>query len=278
MKRAVAWMGILCCMALGLLAGCGGQEEANRGNQPVELTVFAAASLTEALAELGEAYMQAHKDIHIVYNFDSSGTLKTQIRAGADCDIFLSAGQKQMNQLDIAEDGGDNTEGLDFVMQGTRFDILENKVVLAVPQGNPKQIDSYGDLKGLLARGDILLAMGNADVPVGQYTQRILAFLGLKEEELAAAGCITYSSNAKEVATQISEAAVDCGVIYQTDAYAAGLTVVDTATEEMCGRVAYPAAALKGTKHAGEARAFLEYLRSDTASAVFEKAGFTPLG
>ena len=92
MKRAVAWMGILCCMALGLLAGCGGQEEANRGNQPVELTVFAAASLTEALAELGEAYMQAHKDIHIVYNFDSSGTLKTQIRAGADCDIFLSAG------------------------------------------------------------------------------------------------------------------------------------------------------------------------------------------
>ena len=119
--------------------------------------------------------------------------------------------------------------------------------------------------------------MGNADVPVGQYTQKIFACYGLDEEALANAGVLTYGTNVKEVTTQVSEAAVDCGIIYATDAFSAGLTVVDTATAEMCGQVIYPAAVLNITRHEAEAKAFLEYLTGPEASAVFEAVGFSPI-
>ena len=119
--------------------------------------------------------------------------------------------------------------------------------------------------------------MGGPDVPVGQYTQKILAYYELNEEELANAGVITYGQNVKEVTSQVSEASVDCGIIYGTDAFSAGLTVVDTATKEMCGQVIYPAAVLNVTKNEEAARAFLEYLKGPEASAVFESVGFSPL-
>ena len=245
--------------------------------ESVELIVFAAASMTETLTELGNQYMAENENVAIVFNFDSSGTLKTQIQEGADCDVFISAGQKQMNQLDITADASVNTEGLDFVLDGTRFDILENKVALAVPDGNPAGINSYDDMIAGLSNSTVMLAMGNADVPVGQYTQKILAYYGLVEEDLAAAGSITYGTNVKEVTTQVSEAAVDCGIIYQTDAFSAGLTVVDTATAEMCGQVIYPAAVLNISENVEAAEDFLQFLTSDAADAVFEAVGFTPV-
>ena len=245
--------------------------------ESVELIVFAAASMTETLTELGNQYMAENENVTIVFNFDSSGTLKTQIQEGADCDVFISAGQKQMNQLDITADASVNTEGLDFVLDGTRFDILENKVALAVPDGNPAGINSYDDMIAGLSNSTVMLAMGNADVPVGQYTQKILAYYGLVEEDLAAAGSITYGTNVKEVTTQVSEAAVDCGIIYQTDAFSAGLTVVDTATAEMCGQVIYPAAVLNISENIEAAEDFLQFLTSDAADAVFTPVGFTPM-
>ena len=112
---------------------------------------------------------------------------------------------------------------------------------------------------------------------VGQYTQKILKFYELDEESLAAAGFITYGSNVKEVTTQVSEAAVDCGVIYQTDAYSANLTVIDTATAEMCGQVIYPAAVLNVSKNVDTAKAFLEFCCNEKSSATFEAVGFTAL-
>lgn len=242
-----------------------------------ELIVFAAASMTETLTEIGDLFMEANPDVEIVFSFDSSGTLKTQIEEGADCDVFISAGQRQMDQLDITADESVNTDGLDFVISETRFDILENKVTLAVPDGNPAGIESFDQLAELLAAGDVFLAMGNEDVPVGQYTQLILEYYGLDEEELASSGCITYGSNVKEVTTQVSEATVDCGIIYATDAYSAGLTVVDSATAEMCGQVIYPAAVLNITSNQELAEAFLEFCTSDEASAILESVGFTPL-
>ena len=239
-------------------------EAATEAAEPVELIVFAAASMTETLTTLGNQYMAENQNVNIIFNFDSSGTLKTQIQEGADCDIFISAGQKQMNELEC-------------VLEGTRFDILENKVALAVPDGNPANINSYDDLIAGLKDASIMLAMGNADVPVGQYTQKILKFYELVEEDLAAAGAITYGTNVKEVTTQVAEAAVDCGIIYQTDAFSAGLTVVDTATAEMCGQVIYPAAVLNTTKNEEASKDFLEFLTTDTADAVFEAVGFTPV-
>lgn len=261
------------CSSNGSTSTSGGSSSASDEKQ--KLIVFAAASLTESLTKAGDSF-GSQQNCEMSYNFDSSGTLKTQIENGAEADVFISAGQKQMNQLDAEATSG-NDEGLDFIDHATRFDILENKVTLVVPEGNPKSITSFDDLAERLAAHDVLLAMGNSDVPVGQYTQKILAYYGLDENELANAGCITYGTNVKEVTTQVSEAAVDCGVIYRTDATSAGLEVVDEATKDMCGQVVYPAAALKEAPNADGAAAFLEFLKGSEASADFEEVGFTPL-
>ena len=287
MKKRIALLLVL-VMTLALFTGCAAKdttepktttepEAPEETAEPVELIVFAAASMTETLNQIAEMYKEAVPNVTLVYNFDSSGTLKTQIEEGADCDVFISAAPKQMNALDASRDAdGGNADGLDFVLQGTRINLLENKVALAVPEGNPKNITSYDELAAGLQDGTVFLAMGNADVPVGQYTQKIFAYYALSEDELAASGVLTYGTNVKEVTTQ-SEAAVDCGIIYATDAFSAGLTVVDTATAEMCGQVIYPAAVLNITRHEAEAKAFLEYLTGPEASAVFEAVGFSPI-
>lgn len=240
-----------------------------------EVIVFAAASMTETLNQIKETYEAENPGVTLTFNFDSSGTLKTQIQEGADCDLFISAGQKQMNQLDITASSDVNTDGLDFVDPDTRVNLLENKITLAVPEGNPKGIESFDQLADLLKNGDVLMAIGNSDVPVGQYTQKILAYYGLDETTLANEGKITYGTNVKEVTTQISEASVDCGVIYETDAYSAGLTTVDSATPQMCGQVIYPAAVLKTAKNPDGAKKFLDYLQTDEAMKVFESVGFS---
>lgn len=252
-------------------------EETVPEAEPVELIVFAAASMTETMNQIAELYKAKAPNVTLTYNFDSSGTLKTQIQEGAECDLFISAGQKQMNQLDITADSEVNTDKLDFVLEGTRINLLENRVTLCVPEGNPKDIKSFDDLADKLKEGSVLMAMGNSDVPVGQYTKKILAFYGLDEEKLAKDGVITYGTNVKEVTTQVTEASVDCGVVYCTDAFSAGLTPVDYATKEMCGQVIYPAAVLNVSKNQEAAKEFLAYLQTDEAMKVFEAVGFAPV-
>ena len=280
---------LLLALTLALsLAACGGGADtggasaddtagdtAETAAEPVELYVFAAASLEESLDEAIALYRDVAPHVTVVATYDSSGTLKTQIQEGADCDVFLSAAPKQMNQLD-AQGGGENTEGLDLVDSATRLDLLENKVVLAVPAGNPAGIESFDQLSELLKSGDVFLAMGNSDVPVGQYTQKIFTYYGI--DEAAIASCLTYGSNVKEVTTQVSEGVVDCGVIYATDAFSAGLTWVDEATAEMCGQVIYPAAVMRNSLHPEEAKAFLDFLSTGEAMACFEAVGFSPVG
>ncbi len=164
---------------------------------------------------------------------------------------------------------------LSMIDESTRVDLLENKTALAVPAGNPKGITSFDQLASLLKAHEVFLAIGNSDVPVGQYTQKIFAYYGIDENEVALAGCLTYGTNVKEVTTQVSLESVDCGIIYATDAFSAGLEVVDTATSEMTGgKVIYPAAILKDAKNAEAARLFLDYLKSDEAMAVFASVGF----
>ena len=266
---------LLTLAMLFTLAACGSSAAPSKGEKE-EIIVFAAASMTETLNQVKDVY-EKENNVTITYNFDSSGTLKTQIQEGADCDLFISAGQKQMNQLDLSSDKEINKEGLDFVAGDTRLNLLGNKVVLVVPEGNPKSIESFDDLAARLAEGSILMAMGNSDVPVGQYTQKILNFYGLDEEALAKSGVITYGSNVKEVTTQVSEGSVDCGIVYCTDAFSAGLTVIDGASKDMCGQVIYPAAVLKTAKNPDAAKAFLDYLTGSEAMAIFEAVGFSPV-
>ncbi len=272
---------LLLALSLTLsLAACGGKNETppETDSEPVHLTVFAAASLTESLTEIAEKYKSVAPNVELSFNFDSSGTLKKDIQNGAPCDLFIAASQKPMNQLDITADAEKNPDGLDFIDPETRIDLLENKVTLAVPSGNPKGITSFDQLAELLKSGDVMLAMGNSDVPVGQYTLKIFDYYGLNEEDLAAANVLTYASNVKEVTTHVKESVVDCGIIYASDAFSAGLETVDTATAEMCGRAIYPAAVLKESAHAAEAQAFLDYLTTEDAAAVFESVCFSMAG
>ena len=257
-------------------AGSASGSSSQSGDQ-TELVAFAAASMTETLNQIAEQYQAVDPSVKLVFNFASSGDLLTQIKEGAVCDLFISAAPKQMNALDgtLAQDAEKNPDGLDMLAEGSRIDLLQNKVTLAVPEGNPKGIESFDQLADLLKSGDVLLAIGNSDVPVGQYSQKIFAYYGLDQAQLDAAGVLTYGSNVKEVTTAVSEATVDCGIIYATDAYSAGLTTVDAATPDMCGQVIYPAAVLKDSQNQEKAQALLDYLNSDEATAVFESVGFS---
>lgn len=282
MKKFVSLL-LALVMALSLMAcGTSVADNGDAGDQQtsaetVELTVFAAASLTESLTAIGEKYMAENENVKITFNFDSSGKLLTQIEEGAVCDLFISAAPKQMNALDgsLKADSEKNPKGQDLLVAGSRIDLLENKVALAVAEGNPKGIDSFDKLADLLKNGDVKLAIGNSDVPVGQYTQKIFKFYDI--DEAAIAEKLTYGSNVKEVTTAVSEGTVDCGIIYASDAYSAGLTVAAEATADMCGQVIYPAAVLNTSAQQEAAAAFLAYLQDADASAEFEKVLFTPL-
>ena len=275
MKLRKVFACVTMCFMVLPLAGCGTSQatetKENAEAAEVTLNVFAAASMTETLTEIQEMYKEVAPNVTLVFNFDSSGTLKTQIQEGADCDVFISAAQKQMNQLDKDADPKVNTEGLDYVLEGTRINLLENKVVLAVPDGNPKGIESFADLGTDKLS---LLALGNEDVPVGQYSEEILTNLGMLDQ-LEQENKITYGSNVKEVTTQVSEAAADAGIIYATDACSAGLPVVAQADDTMCKQVIYPAAVLNISENQDAAEAFLDYLKTDDCMKVFEEVGFT---
>ena len=282
--KKLTCLGLALVMALSLTA-CGDGAPANgsasgSGSQfggQTELVVFAAASMTETLTQIAEQYQTVDPGVKLVFNFASSGDLLTQIKEGAVCDLFISAAPKQMNALDgaLAQDAEKNPEGLDMLAEGSRMDLLQNKVTLAVPEGNPKGVENFDQLADLLRSGDVLLAVGNSDVPVGQYSQKIFAYYGLDQAQMDAAGVLTYGSNVKEVTTAVSEGTVDCGIIYATDAYSAGLTAVDAATSDMCGQVIYPAAVLKDSQNQEKALALLDYLNGDEATAIFENVGFS---
>ncbi len=276
MKKPISFVMIL-AMATLLAAGCGSaiagttaatavQSEAKA--EPVELTVFAAASMTETLSEIQKMYGVVAPDVTLTFNFDSSGTLKTQIEEGADCDLFISAAQKQMNALDLTHTK--NTDKLDLILPGSRVDLLENKVVLVVPEGNPAGIQSFEDVN---TDAVSMIALGNTDVPVGQYSEEIFTKMGVWD---GIQDKITFASNVKEVTTQVSEGVVDCGVVYATDAFSAELTPVAEAPADMLATpVVYPAAVIKSSKHAEAAQAFLDYLQTAACATVFEKVGFT---
>ena len=284
------YLSLLLSLSLVLaLSACGAKNET--ASQPAEaeekapaealetaeISVFAAASMQESLDAAIQLYEAANPNVTVVTTYDSSGTLLKQIQEGAVCDVFISAAPKQMNALDgsLKDNAEKNPNGLDYIVEGSRLNLLENKVTLSVPEGNPAGIESFDQLAALLKNGDVMLAMGNSDVPVGQYTLKIFDYYGI--DEAAAASKLTYGSNVKEVTTQVSEGAVDCGILYGTDAFSAGLTVVDEATAEMCGQGIYPAAVLSCGEAPEAGQAFLDFLCTGEALACFEAVGFSPL-
>lgn len=259
-------------MALALIlsfSACGKEE---KPKEKQKLYVSAATSMTESLGVVAKEFEKENPDIEIVPTFDSSGTLKKQIEAGADCDVFISAAQKQMDGL----------EEKDLIDKDSRINLLENKCVLVLAPGCKKDIKNWESfetaIKNAKSGEDLKFCMGNEDVPVGRYTMKILKNLGLNEEEMNKKGIITYGSNVKEVTSQIKTDAVDCGIIYATDAYSADLPVVATADSKLTdGPCIYPAAIVKSSKNKKDAKKFLDFLKSEKAMKEFEKVGFTPV-
>lgn len=229
-----------------------------------EITVFAAASMHESMNEIAGMYAKVAPAVKIVYNFDSSGTLKKQIESGAECDLFISAAQKQMDAL----------EKQGFILSDTRFNLVANKVVLVVPAGhNTTGISSFEDIPTDKVS---LISIGNSDVPVGQYSEDIFRYMGIWDD-MKNSGKVTFAGNVKEVLSQVAAGTVSCGIVYGTDAASSKgkVTVIAVAPAESHKPVTYPAALLKNGRNLEEARAFLEYLRGDDCAAIFEKIGFT---
>ncbi len=240
-------------------------DQVNREDKK-DLTVFAAASMTESLTEIKDEFEKENPGVNLVFNFDSSGTLKSQIAEGAVCDVFISAASKQMDELDPTSDKKDSDLEID---PDSRFNLLENEVTLAVKEDSSKDIKSFEDLNTDLVD---TIALGNADVPVGQYSESLLKNMGIWD---AIQSKITFASNVKEVTSWISEGAVDCGIIYSTDAKTAGLKIVAKADPSLLDKkVIYPAAVLKDSKNREDADKFISFLNSDKAREIFEKYGF----
>ena len=279
MKRKILAMALALTMAGTLLAGCqssssGTQKEAETSEkpaaketvqeEPVELYVFIAASLSNAMEELKTMYQEENPNVDIKYNADSSGTLQTQIEEGAQCDIFFSAALQQMDAL---VEGG-------YVQESDVTDLLENKVVLIKPVGGETSVTGFSDITNAAN-----LALAGEDVPVGQYARKIFDNLGITDQVMAME--INEGANVTAVLTAVAEHSNEIGIVYSTDAASMpdDVEVIAQATEEEVGEaVIYPVGLVKDEQateaQTEAAKDFYEYLQSDDAAAVFETYGF----
>lgn len=256
MKRLL----LLLCSALLLvsLTACKGEEETEE--KDIELHISAASSLREALPEIISAYNKENKNIIFVDSYDSSGTLQTQIEAGAPCDLFLSAATKQMTYL---EDNG-------YIDKTSTKNLLKGKLVLITHVNSQLTLDSFEDLTdssvGVIAMGDV------SSVPVGQYTQEVLQNMNLWEDIKEK---INYATNVAAVLAWVESEDVDCGFVYATDAATTDkVRVIAEAPKESSREILYPAGITTNSNHKAEAEKFLEFLAGDEAQEIFIKYGF----
>ena len=228
--------------------------------EPVEILVAAAASLQNSMEELGKLYQSANPGTTVTFTFGSSGTLQEQIEQGAPVDVFMSAALKQMKALE--------EKGL--ILNDTKKEVLENKVVLIVPKDSALDITGFDDILKAPT-----IALGDPEsVPVGQYSEEIFTSLNMLDDVKKQAN---YAKDVTEVLTWVSTGNAEAGVVYATDAMSSkDVTVVAEAPEDSTSKVLYPVAVVKDTKQEEAAKAFVDYLASEEALAVFEKYGFSP--
>ncbi len=246
----------------GITAGCGNGER-SQNIEKKELVILAAASLTDACNDIKEKYEAEHSNITLTFSYAGSGALQTQIEEGVPADIFLSAAMKQMTAL----------QDQDMVAPETVVKLLENKVVLIVPENSSLSLVSFEDV----IREDVtLIGLGEpGSVPVGQYAEEIFTYLGITDEVRKKAN---YGADVRTVLSWVEEGAVDCGVVYATDAFNGNqLKIICEAPADSCQPVVYPAGILKGSGEEEEAAKFLEYLQQDDVMEIFAAYGFTPL-
>ncbi len=256
---------ILAVLTAGLCAcsnANGTPAPADNGTAAEEVTILAAASLTDVCTELSGIYAESHPDVKLTFSFGSSGALQTQIEEGAPADIFFSASTKQMDAL--------NEQGL---MDNDSIEkLLENKIVLIVPADSDKGISSFDDA---VTDKVSMIGLGEPEsVPAGQYAEEIFTSLGTLEQVKAKAN---YGTDVRTVLSWVETGDVDCGVVYATDAYSSDkVKIVAEAPEGSCKKVIYPAGIVSSSAHKEAAKEFMDFLGSDAGMEVFEKYGFSP--
>ena len=263
MNKRTLWIIIGLLAAALLAAGCGGgaKQAPAPAAQPVELTISAAASLKDALMEIQKNYMAKNPSVKLVCNLGASGALQKQIEQGAPADIFISAAPKQMNDL----------EAKNLVNKATRRNLVENKLVLVVPENSALGLSKFEDITNAKVQK---FSMGEtATVPAGQYGQQVLQKLGLWDKVKDKA---VFAKDVRTVLTYVATGNVEAGIVYKTDAVSgAKVKIAATAPEGSHQPIVYPAAILSGAKQGKAAEEFLASLAGPEAKAVFEKHGFT---
>lgn len=246
-----------------LVAGCGGgakQAAQNSAAQPVELNISAAISLKDALTEIQTNYQKNNPNIKLVFNLGASGSLQKQIEQGAPADIFISAAPKQMNDL----------EANNLINKATRKNLVENKLVVAIPKESKLNITTYEDLTQDVVQH---VAVGETNsVPAGQYAQQVLQKLGIWEK---VKDKVVYAKDVRTVLAYTETGNAEVGIVYKTDAVSSQkVKVVAMAPEDSHQPIVYPIAIVNGTKQQKAAEDFIAYLFSTESKAVFEKNGF----
>lgn len=229
--------------------------------EPVELTIMAAASLTDVTKEIADLYKTVAPNVTLTFSYGSSGALQTQIEEGAPADIFMSAATKQMDAL-VDED---------LVMTDTRKDLLVNKVVLIVPKESTLGLTSFEDVGTDKVK---TIALGEPEgVPVGQYAEQVFTSLELIDTVKTKAN---YGSDVRQVLTWVESGEVDCGVVYSTDAKISDkVDIICEAPQGSHKDIIYPVAVLGSSSLQKESQAFIDFLSTDEAAAIFENYGFS---
>ena len=246
-----------------LLSACGASGSVSNGDifgrRNIELTIFADASLSDALEEIAGRYREASPWVQTRFLFASSGELSLRIRDGAECDIFLSASPAPMDALD----------GANLLLDESRMVFAENRVVLAVPFGNPNGIRNFAHMSAVIRRNSLLFATATPSDPLGVCAERVFRDYSIAQSVLTSG--FTFAADATEAVTLIQSGLADGGILYRTDAD--GLLIVDTSDAP----VTYCGAVLSGSAAPLAASAFLEYLTGREASEILSRAGFAPL-
>ena len=290
MKKRVLAVILTGIIAGILTAGCGSstgsaapeqkKEEAaqQETEEPVELQVFIAASLNTSMQEVAAKYNEEHPNVKITFNADSSGKLLTQIEEGYTCDVFFSAAQKQMNQLE--EDG--------LVVEGTRADVVNNQVVVI------KRKDTESAVTGLADIGKASsIALADGSVPVGRYTRTALMNLGILPEvedasvyttaevsEALGGVEISEQGNVSQVLTAVVEGSCEVGTTYYSDTYGFEdqVDILEKVSYDLTGNVIYPVCQVVNDEATDAQKAaaadFVSFITSDTAKAIFDSYYF----
>ncbi|MDD3653373.1 MAG: molybdate ABC transporter substrate-binding protein [Desulfotomaculaceae bacterium] len=238
-------------------AGCGEKKE-QLATEPVNLTISAAASLQDAMAELKPIYEIQHQDVTLTYNLAASGVLQKQIEEGAPSDLFISAGKSQMDAL--------SQKGL--IIDASRKDLLGNELVLIA--GKDSNLTGFDGLTDASVKK---ISIGTPEtVPAGKYAKEVLTNLRLWEQLQSR---MVPAKDVRQVLTYVETGNVDAGLVYRTDAItSSNIKIIAAAPAGSSEPIVYPMAVVNGAAQQKEAEAFAAFLTSDEAVKVFEKYGF----